>query len=32
MIDKTDNANIYFNYKATMKDFYKEMVAVSMNI
>ena len=30
MIDKTGNANVYFNYKATMREFFKELVAVQM--
>ena len=30
LFDKSANCEIYFNYKATMKEFHKEMLAVTM--
>lgn len=28
LFDKSSNANVYFNYKATMVEFHKEIVGV----
>ena len=30
LFDKSGNASVYFTYKATMREFHKEMVAVTM--
>ena len=32
MLDQTGNAEVYFEYKATMRPFHKEMVQVIMNL
>ena len=32
IFDKTARAEIYFNYKATMKEFYKDILGVHMQV